>query len=55
MRHPGDSRSERSAALLRASGYEARPLDGGFPGWESAGLPVERGPSPAGGEHHGRG
>jgi 3-mercaptopyruvate sulfurtransferase SseA len=41
MRHPGDSRSERSAALLRASGHQAQALAGGFPGWEAAGLPVE--------------
>ena len=42
MRHRGDSRSERSAALLRASGYEAQALEGGFPSWEAAGYPVER-------------
>jgi rhodanese-related sulfurtransferase len=42
MRHPGDSRSERTAALLRESGYQAQALDGGFPAWSEAGLPVER-------------
>jgi rhodanese-related sulfurtransferase/DNA-binding MarR family transcriptional regulator len=26
--------------LLRASGFPARPLDGGLPGWRLAGLPV---------------
>jgi rhodanese-related sulfurtransferase len=43
MRHRGGSRSERAAALLRGSGYDARALDGGFPAWEAAGYPVERG------------
>jgi rhodanese-related sulfurtransferase len=43
MRHRGDSRSERAAALLRESGFEARALDGGVPAWEAAGLPVELG------------
>jgi len=43
MRHRGSSRSERAATLLRASGYDARALDGGFPAWEAAGYPVERG------------
>ena len=42
MRHRGESRSDRTAALLRESGYEAQALDGGFPAWEAAGLPVER-------------
>jgi rhodanese-related sulfurtransferase len=42
MRHRGDSRSERAAALLRARGYDARALDGGLPAWEAAGQPVER-------------
>jgi rhodanese-related sulfurtransferase len=43
MRHRGDSRGERAAALLREQGYDARALDGGLPAWEAAGLPVERG------------
>ena len=43
MRHRGDSRSERAAALLRERGYMARTLDGGLPAWEAAGLPIERG------------
>lgn len=41
MRHRGSSRSERTAKLLRESGYDAKALDGGFPAWEDAGLPVE--------------
>jgi rhodanese-related sulfurtransferase len=41
MRHRGSSRSERAAELLRASGYEAQALEGGFPGWQAAGNPVE--------------
>jgi rhodanese-related sulfurtransferase len=41
MRHRGDSRSERAAALLRESGYQAQALDGGVPAWRDAGLPVE--------------
>jgi rhodanese-related sulfurtransferase len=41
MRHRGQSRSERAAALLRESGYQAQALDGGFPAWEKAGYPVE--------------
>ena len=44
MRHRGDSRGERAAALLRERGYDARALDGGLPAWEAAGLPVERTP-----------
>jgi rhodanese-related sulfurtransferase len=42
MRHRGASRSERAAELLRASGYDAYALDGGFPAWEAAGYPIER-------------
>ena len=42
MRHRGDSRSERAAALLRGSGYDAQALEGGFPAWEHAGYPVDR-------------
>ena len=41
MRHRGSSRSEQAAALLRESGYDAQALDGGFPAWNEAGLPVE--------------
>lgn len=43
MCHCGDSRSERAATLLRASGLEAQALEGGFPRREAAGYPVERG------------
>ena len=31
--------------LLRASGFSARPLDGGLPDWRLAGLPVTAGAS----------
>ncbi len=27
--------------LLRASGYQAKALQGGFPAWQKAGYPVE--------------
>ena len=42
MHHRGESRGERAAALLREHGYQARALDGGFPGWQRAGMPVEQ-------------
>jgi rhodanese-related sulfurtransferase len=42
MRHRGESRGERAAALLRERRYDASVLDGGFPAWERAGLPVGR-------------
>jgi rhodanese-related sulfurtransferase len=42
MRHPGRSSSERAAALLRESGYQAQALAGGFPAWEAGEYPVER-------------
>jgi rhodanese-related sulfurtransferase len=42
-RHPGNSRSERAAALLPERGYRAQALDGGFPAWVAAGYPVDRG------------
>lgn len=42
MRHRGDSRSGRAAALLRKLGREAHTLEGGMPAWEGAGYPVER-------------
>jgi phage shock protein E len=41
MHHRGESRGERAAALLREHGYQARALDGGYPGWKEQGLPVE--------------
>jgi rhodanese-related sulfurtransferase len=34
--------ADRAVELLRASGRKARRLDGGFPEWKAAGLPVER-------------
>lgn len=40
MHHRGESRGERAAALLRENGYAARTLDGGYPNWKEAGLPV---------------
>lgn len=41
MHHRGESRGERAAALLREQGYQARALDGGYPGWKEQGFPVE--------------
>jgi rhodanese-related sulfurtransferase len=41
MHHRGASRSERAAKQLRASGYQAQALDGGFPAWEEKGYPVK--------------
>jgi iron complex transport system ATP-binding protein len=36
MRHPGQSRGERAAALLRERGFDAHVLVGGLPAWEAA-------------------
>lgn len=41
MHHRGESRGERAAAQLREQGYQARTLDGGYPGWKEQRLPVE--------------
>lgn len=41
MHHRGESRGERAATMLREQGYQARALDGGFPGWKEQGFPVE--------------
>ncbi len=41
MRHPGQSRGEQAAALLRQHDFDALVLDKGFTGWEENGLPVE--------------
>jgi rhodanese-related sulfurtransferase len=41
MHHRGTSRCEQAAALLREHGMQAQALDGGYPGWKEAGLPVE--------------
>lgn len=35
--------ADEAVAMLQASGREARRLDGGFPEWRAAGLPVESG------------
>jgi rhodanese-related sulfurtransferase len=43
MHHRGSSRSERAAALLRESGYEAQALEGGFPAWVAGGYPIQIG------------
>jgi phage shock protein E len=43
MHHPGYSRGERGAELLAKQGYRAAALQGGFPGWQQAGLAVETG------------
>ena len=43
MHHPGYSRGERAAELLAKHGYRAAALQGGFPGWQQAGLAVEAG------------
>ncbi len=40
MHHRGESRGERAAAQLREQGYQARALDGGYPGWKGQGFPV---------------
>jgi rhodanese-related sulfurtransferase len=41
MRHRGASRCEMAASLLASRGYDARALDGGYPGWTQSGYPVE--------------
>lgn len=41
MHHPGESRGERAAALLREKGYQVQALVGGYPNWKEAGLPIE--------------
>ncbi len=43
MRHPGSSHSERAAEKLRLNGLQTRVLEGGFPAWEAAEYPVDRG------------
>ncbi len=49
MKHPGSSRSEQAAEMLRQSGYIARTLRGGFSAWENAGYPVDSGYNGMGG------
>jgi rhodanese-related sulfurtransferase len=41
MHHPGQSRGEQSARLLSEAGFQAAALAGGYPAWETAGLPIE--------------
>lgn len=43
MQHPGFSRGERAAALLSERGYRAAALAGGYPNWQSHGLPTSAG------------
>jgi rhodanese-related sulfurtransferase len=38
MSHPGQSRSERAAALLHDQGYKTWALAGGYPAWQEQGL-----------------
>jgi iron complex transport system ATP-binding protein len=40
MQHPGSSRSERAAALLRDHGINAHVLVGGFPAWQALQQPL---------------
>lgn len=39
--HRGVARCEQAAELLHGNGFEARALDGDYPGWKVAGYPVE--------------
>lgn len=41
---PGTFAADRAWWVLRWAGQDVRVLDGGFPAWQRAGLPVERGP-----------
>jgi phage shock protein E len=43
MFHPGSSRGERAADLLRRAGYDARALLGGYPAWQAATPGDDRG------------
>lgn len=38
--HRGVARCEQAVDVLRQRGYDARALDGGYPQWRDAGLPV---------------
>ncbi len=40
MHQRGESRGERAAALLREQGYQVQTIDGGYPAWKEASLPV---------------
>ncbi len=41
MYHPGSSRGEQAADMLTKLGLDAKAMQGGFPAWRDAGLPVE--------------
>lgn len=43
MSHPGQSRSERAAALLHEQGYKTWALAGGYPAWQEQGLSLQTG------------
>lgn len=43
MKRRGQSRSEKAAAQLRSTGYDARVLEGGLPAWEQAGFATSQG------------
>jgi phage shock protein E len=43
MFHPGSSRGERAADLLRGAGYDARALLGGYPAWPASTPDDDRG------------
>jgi rhodanese-related sulfurtransferase len=43
MHHPGQSRGEQAAALLRDQGFDVKAIAGGFTAWQAGGLPVENG------------
>lgn len=45
MSHPGQSRSERAAALLHDEGYQTWALVGGYPAWQEQGLSIKTGGS----------
>ena len=42
MNHPGHSRSEKAAQVLREKGYNVRVLEGGLPASETAGIQIEK-------------
>lgn len=39
--HPGIARCEQAVDVLAEHGHQASALNGGYPGWKDAGLPVE--------------
>jgi phage shock protein E len=42
MLHPGNSRGERAASLLKNLGFDAKVLGGGFSAWQAQGLGAEK-------------